>query len=476
MLLINSGSKVFRQTNNRREYLFTLLLPICAFVTIIIAYRILFALSWYKSMIGISLPIAALLVFIVCFLGYSRYLYSLYVLLIPMLAGFDRYRGTVLYEFPGYIVRLGITQSLLLIVTVAVILHYIHVKPKKYGGTDFLHISVIFFFVIVTTSLFYGPADWLAFRLFFSSIPYYLMAYLSARYSMNSLGQIDLIFKAMVVCVASVVISRYMYQGFVIAQDQYRVSVNYIFLSAVYYTQVLVQILPFALFFIHISKKKIRLIFIICFLLILSELLLSQTRGAYLACFLSLTYYHMNTAAKINLRNKIILFTAGILFLILFGIMLQYRITSYGKDVFSEADYYRIEHLSIYFDAFMSNFLLGLGFGAESIEVMGHSAAHNTFLSVAVDTGIIGLLSFVCIYIFCFIYTKRVRIFYQSSRYIVFFIRACEASLIGQIFHAITTGNSFLYTVPMQIIFFLFTTFAAISCMKKNKLFSQQSY
>jgi O-antigen ligase len=123
-----------------------------------------------------------------------------------------------------------------------------------------------------------------------------------------------------------------------------------------------------------------------------------------------------------------------------------------------------------YFDVWKTQIFFGLGFGSGNVYPFVFKGAHNTFLSVAFDTGLVGVILWISVFVAAFKYAKVARLRHQSNSQILYLIRACEASLIAVIIHANTTGNDLLYCFPVQIMFFLFATFASISWLRSHNV------
>jgi O-antigen ligase len=442
-----------QERNGLTVFLFSLSSVVC--------YVVLAQVGWGESVIARSLLWGSLLIGIAYFVGWTDYLYIVYFLLLPLLAGFDRYSGDILYEVTGWIARLGTTQGLLLATAFLLTWRSILSIRAAKAPMDRLNASVLIFFAFVTLSLSYAPDDELALQFYLSNTPFYLAAYAAARFTVSSLRKAELLFAAMVLSLAAVVVSRYLYQEIDFTS---RINVNYIYGGAVNYSQVLVLVLPFSLMYAYANGAwKARGIFIVCFWLILFEVAFSQTRGAYLAAGVSCLYFLVKTKAiKLSPLPIIVIGLFGVFALY----VLEFR-TVGDKEVFEDSNLYRLEQILTYLDAVRFQAVTGLGFGAESFIVDLAKGTHNTFLSITVDTGLLGLVSFVMVYFYSFRYSRSLRKQHEGDRRFVVFCRACEASLIAQLVHANTTGNEMFYSVPMQIVFHLFGVFAALSALHR---------
>jgi O-antigen ligase len=128
-----------------------------------------------------------------------------------------------------------------------------------------------------------------------------------------------------------------------------------------------------------------------------------------------------------------------------------------------ESNIGRMLYLSFYLSEFLKRPILGYGFGSEGLLTYWVEGAHNTFLSIAYDLGSVGLLLFLAHFIYMLKSKKSLNNTLRVSN-ILSIMKIC---LGGLLLYYMTTGNNFLYSIPLQITIFTYFIFAAIINFKE---------
>jgi O-antigen ligase len=379
---------------------------------------------------------------------------DLYILFVPLFAAYDRYYGQIIYEQKGYILRFGITQVMLILIFL------ISIKEFRFFWNKFSLISVklvVFFFIYIILSYYFVSQknEFISGR-FWGWIPYYFIAFYIGIINIREESELKNFLKCLVISVTLVIISRYLYQPpWSFLYSNYRLEVNYIYLSAVIYSQVLIMVFPLSLYFFMNTKKLTRLIFFSSTILLLTEIIFTQTRGAYLSLFATLLFYFM----KFYKFRKGNLFLLLILFIAFYFTLEFLRI----RGNVEESNIGRMLYLSFYLSEFLKRPILGYGFGSEGLLTYWVEGAHNTFLSIAYDLGSVGLLLFLAHFIYMLKSKKSLNNTLRVSN-ILSIMKIC---LGGLLLYYMTTGNNFLYSIPLQITIFTYFIFAAIINFKE---------
>lgn len=221
----------------------------------------------------------------------------------------------------------------------------------------------------------------------------------------------------------------YLYSKFYLVN--YNPLYNSLIINSIYY---LVLLLPFIY---SIDNLIMKFIGIIC---ILSAVLISMKRTAFIAMIVSLAIYllmdkaqNYNNAAK---KIKKILFT--LIAIAIFSVVYNYT-ASLGFDVFgrlalieSDGGSNRFKIFKLVFIAISKNnifqMLFGNGYNAVA-EATGGLSAHNDFLEILYDFGVIGLMFYMGIYLYLIKYAVifsrkhyKYSAAFSASIYIFFFM------------------------------------------------------
>lgn len=387
--------------------------------------------------------------------GHKRHLITLYIVLMPVLAAIDRYNADVLYEVPGWIARYGWTQAFILAIGTFAVWSFPFDRDKRHPKGR-LSVWILAFFAIVVLSFLTSNPDQFRRFLFLGNFPFYIAFYVVALISLRDGRDVERFVLASYACVVLVVVSRYLYQGFLITN---RIDVNYIYGGAVNYSQVLVQALPFGFYFFRFATKDAhRWMFGISIALVLFEILVTKTRGAYISALVGMGFLTW-VAGTIRFNVKTV---AALVVLVLAGwFFISIRIAE-DASALSESAAYRWDQILEYYSVWTGNMVFGLGFGAEYFAESVRIGAHNTFLSVGVDTGLVGVIALTLIYIFAFRSIARTISLSSCSPRQRMLLLTCSAALLAQLAHGMTTGNGLLYHIAVQIIFNLLGIFVIL--------------
>lgn len=171
-------------------------------------------------------------------------------------------------------------------------------------------------------------------------------------------------------------------------------------------------LLMFNLSFIVNSGKSKRIVYYISFVLILMGMFMTQTRGIWLATLISVFYYVFR---KPKLIVPIFISLTVLIFLF-YGIIIDRVLSAvnFGSDV-SSLGRFQAWYASILL--IKNNFLLGYGFDSfrylkDSVitayfVILPHS--HNTYLTLILDLGFIGFISYISFFVKAFFYSFNIR-------------------------------------------------------------------
>ena len=136
--------------------------------------------------------------------------------------------------------------------------------------------------------------------------------------------------------------------------------------------------------------------FIIAYLLQIAGLVLTQSRNAMASTLLMLVIFHMLDSRKVVGRIKVLLLTL-LMAAIGYYVLLSDRITAVSR--FGDGLSYRDEAWTVLFHKIASDPLLGIGFGVSGETLLSSGiAAHNIFLNITSEVGLLGLIVFLVIW------------------------------------------------------------------------------
>ncbi len=222
----------------------------------------------------------------------------------------------------------------------------------------------------------------------------------------------------------------------------------------------LIMLIPLAVGLFWFTKKLAKKIFYLAIVLIMSlALILTMSRGGWLGFAFSALIFIILIERRL-LLSIIPISLAGVFFL---PQSIINRILSI-RNVADSSNAYRLKLWEITGDIIRDNPIAGVGFGhipfketfETYIRTMPTYHAHNTFLQVAAEIGLTGLLAFV---LFLFVTFKYgVKILNKSEdRYIRTMGAAAIAGLGGLIFHGIV--ENVLYIPRIIITFWMLVSF-----------------
>jgi hypothetical protein len=387
-----------------------------------------------------------------------------YIVSLPLLAGYDRYFGAEYLSEKGYILRIGLTQLVLVAVTLWIAGGAVFGKRKLFRSFSTIDLLLLVFVLYVAVNYFSETApEPVITERFYGWIPYYLLVYIAARTAVTTLHAVRNVLVAIEISVCLVIVSRYFYQPpLAFLEGLYRIEVNYIYLSAVIYSQVLVMALTIA-YYVYKTSTRHKQLYLLLLLLVLSEVIFSQTRGAYLAAGAAVAYYHYRTMKSfVALNWKTILAAIGVVFLvILVQIFLSLRELNQGG--VEGSTLLRGLIMAYYFGEFLTKMWFGWGYGTEGVKSLYIEGSHNSFLSLAYDLGIAGVVLYAILIYFIFRESNRlIRSFPQARRTIVV-IQSC---VVSELVYGVTTGNNIFYSIPMQIIFIVLIIISLIPAIQ----------
>ena len=407
----------------------------------------------------------------ICVIKYKNlpisFLLSWYLIWIPLFAAHDRYLGIEYLNQVGFILRIGATQlALIICLFIAFYSFFLNQRAEKSQFSRIDFIFTLFISWIVLGYYFQNDLSDIITKRFYGWITYYLMIYVIGRIWITNKQELKWMLQSSVLSMLMVVISRYFYQSPLSFLDSYyRLEVNYIYLSAVIYSQILVLIVPSAFYFFK-YQKTYKPVFIIAFILIFLETLFSQTRGAYIAIFIYIIIYYLNeTKGYSNRWKKIfLLLLVGVIFFILVFFLLNLREEAHGSNEGSSD--YRLLMMGYYLEEILKNIFTGYGYGSEGAKGIFIEGAHNTYLGILYDAGIIGLSIFLALVYSIYNALKKNIQDHEMKQYAV----VIKYGLLTQVIHWMFTGNNLFYSIPMQIMFFviLFVVSVPTICQKNN--------
>jgi len=217
----------------------------------------------------------------------------------------------------------------------------------------------------------------------------------------------------------------------------------------------------FSLSFLIPFYKKNRFVSVICILLMITTIL-SITRGAWLALIIVLGYYIL-----INLRDnrKHIFKIIGIVVIVILVLMniptVQNNIYRKALDPFSlqsKSNWERSGMLFLSLNIFSKNPIIGIGSGnfgeyairnphlykGKYLEISTNMAPHVFFLQLLVENGIIGLISFLMIFLILYkiLFNKNLYLIYNDYKSYILGLRMLFLSLIIYLVFGFVAGSS----------------------------------
>jgi len=244
--------------------------------------------------------------------------------------------------------------------------------------------------------------------------------------------------------------------------------------------------LPFVYYCVAKSVREWRLLWIIAFVIIFIALILTKSRGAWIAGFAGLVVYYGSFLAGLFKsmwikRWTLLIATPIVLLALSLSFAAIYNLNSASADG-------RLFIWSVTWDMIQDHFITGVGYGnfglhwldyqgayfAQDLSGKSHSlavsltSAHSQYMQILAETGIVGLLIF-----FGFIATllfnvrrKFRTLVHVDSQFLVVLISALFTLLIHGIVEDVLVG------LPLEIIFFLIIAMLALMISEsslKNK-------
>ena len=189
---------------------------------------------------------------------------------------------------------------------------------------------------------------------------------------------------------------------------------------------------------IHFENKKHKIISSVCLVMSLGGIISTTSRGAYIATIVSFVVMFVTSKKAIK---KLLPF--GIISLTAIPIGLYLRCTNTSVDDFINSNDTRINIWLSCLDMFKSNPIFGLGAGTDNIHTLlvnkyniDRAHAHNLFLQMLVEGGIIGELFLIVIFIILFTNLFRI-IKLQNGKYSKYAV-LYMSSIIGFIIESFT--------------------------------------
>ncbi len=262
-----------------------------------------------------------------------------------------------------------------------------------------------------------------------------------------------------------------------------------------------------ALYFLQIKNSKYKLIFMIILCLIYSNILYSETRGVWISLIIAivfLSFFIIRYSFYIVKKNKYWLVSFSVL-LILITFIYSYptpirhpksisvteRLSSTSEilDMSSTKDFSLKERLYIWEIAFKmieNSPALGVGWGnfKESFKVVRNllytnpeflnrfppnifknikEHAHNEFLHIGAESGILSLIFFITFLLFLFLKLKKVN--YTRSEFNILFIIGIMSCTLTILVHGLVGYP--LHILPTALNFWTFTAFIIVNYYRK---------
>ncbi len=374
----------------------------------------------------------------------------------------------ILFSIYGIAFYLPISKAIIEICSTLAIFSYIIKKIiQRQGITKTRLNSAIFIYLIICfLSIFLSVNLKISFRAFLGKLLQHIALFFVVADTLNSERRIKnfiyISFSSFLLLGIDGIYQYFTHKDFIRNRQYFEIPrIHATFSSANDYGCYLATAIPFTLscFFARLNfKKLLRFLFVALFLLLFLCLILTISRGAWFALIAS------------TLFMSIWIRALGIIFL-LFGIVIiiaHQFFFPYLKE--------RLQNLFVFFDPSsidrkmiwqaawkmcMANPLVGLGLGTfmfnfEKFVVKGYPYsipyAHNCYLQMAAETGIIGLASFLSILILFFYY--GIKTINTRQRSLSWYILL--ASLAAVLSYCVQMGvDTFFYSLDLGTLFWL---------------------
>lgn len=205
---------------------------------------------------------------------------------------------------------------------------------------------------------------------------------------------------------------------------------------------------------------------LLMFILVLSALVMTGCRGAYIGLFFELivlaffVYYLLKSIYK-----RLFLFISGMLcslggFIILISASLRARIFSIFAMRSDSSNSFRFNVYNSCIDMFKDNWLLGIGVGNQNFrEIYGlymktgfdALSAYNIYLETAVESGVFALLAFLGFLVLIFI--KGIKFIFKVRNSKGIYVAIALISLVGILFHGLV--DTVFFRPQIQFIFWI---------------------
>ncbi|MEK7452794.1 MAG: O-antigen ligase family protein [Patescibacteria group bacterium] len=231
-------------------------------------------------------------------------------------------------------------------------------------------------------------------------------------------------------------------------------------------------LIPFTIGFFFYNNRKKKFFYILSILVMLLALLFTFSRGAYFGLILSLIFiiglYFFYF--KIKLNKKFFLFTPVVVVMLL----LSFSNSVFGErfsSSFSLSDISNTGRIQIWktsIDIFLDNPIFGVGLGNLPIffdpttSVKSPINAHNTYLDILSELGLIGFLLFIGFFIYSFIFLSYKKDHFNFLRFGIIW------SLVWFLIHSFFETSIFSLQVFTSLCFVL-----ALSLILKDKINGQ---
>lgn len=235
----------------------------------------------------------------------------------------------------------------------------------------------------------------------------------------------------------------------------------------------LMMIFPFSVFYLVFCEKK-RIIFFIVTVLILFAFILTFSKGGAIALILSWMVFGI---VRMKKKHKIIAIFVTVL-LIALAILLAYNNNYVANKVkpFKDSLRVRLEYSQAGLRMIKEKPILGFGLGSfgrvyakyKLPEAEETQMAHNNFLQIWTELGIIGFLMFLCIFIFYFREMNRImKKFNNLSSIQKVFVYGGYVSILSFIFHSLGDFSLYIFSIS-SVLFMLMGISCGISSERKQ--------
>ena len=221
----------------------------------------------------------------------------------------------------------------------------------------------------------------------------------------------------------------------------------------------LVMAVGFLLAFVF-GKTKIfyKIISFSLFALLLYSLYLTNSRGGYMALAGTVLFYFLR-----KFRNKIIGISVGVVLVLTLFILGPSRLTTISAS--EESAYGRIDAWYQGIQMLKSSPLFGVGYGMFTDQFV--RTAHNSYVLVAAEEGLVGLFLWVALIYSCF---KGLAILKKKNPQVINYAAGIEASLFGFLSASFFLSRS--YQAILYVMLALASSFIYTSLKKEDYSFN----